>query len=117
MPDDIAGLYPGVTWTSTTTLPPARTSSTAFRKTPTNSAGSETGPKPVRPCARASPARSGAGSSMRCPIHRFSIGRLRSRATRSWCNSSVKKDRLLATIISNGILALAAVQSADPPRR
>ena len=35
MPDDIAGLYPGVTWTSTTTLPPARTSSTAFRKKPT----------------------------------------------------------------------------------
>ena len=41
------------------------------------------GPMPIAPCARAKPARSGGGSSMRCPIHLRSTGRLRMTAMRS----------------------------------
>ena len=36
---------------------------------------------------------------MRWPIQRFSGGRLRMRATRSWCSSSLKNERLLQTTI------------------
>ncbi len=45
--------------------------------------------RPTAPCARASAARSISGSLMRWPIHLFSTGRFRMRATRSWCTSSL----------------------------
>jgi len=40
---------------------------------------------------------------MRWPIQRFSTGLERSFATRSWCSSSLKKERLLATRIRQGM--------------
>ena len=52
--------------------------------------------------ARAIPAMSMSGASIACPTCLFSTGRPRSRATRSWCTSSLKYERLLATTISIG---------------
>ena len=75
------------------------------RAPPAASSGALTGPMPSRPCARASIARSGAGSSMRWPIQRFSTGRPAALATRSWCTSSLKNERLLQTMTSSGHVA------------
>ena len=49
---------------------------------------------------------------MRKPIQRFSTGRPRTRAMRSWCSSSLKNDSLLAMTISTGI----AIVDAGPQR-
>ena len=57
------------------------------------------------------------GSRIAWPIQRFSAGRPRSRATRSWCNSSLKNERLLASTISRGMLLRTAVHSAVTPIR
>ena len=56
-----------------------------------------------RPAPCRAPAQSMSGSEMRWPIQRFSGGRLRMRATRSWCSSSLKNERLLQTTTSSGM--------------
>src|SRR5262249_31762216 len=78
---------PGSTRTSTTARWPASPAAIAFAKVATRSPDLVTGPKPCAPCDRASEAMSMSGSEMRWPIQRFSTGRERMRATRSWCSS------------------------------
>src|SRR2546425_4038168 len=79
----------GTIRTSTSTGRPSSSAVTARRSVAARSSGSSTGPNPSAPRSRASPAKSTAGRSMRCPIQRFSGGRPRARATWSWCSSSL----------------------------
>src|SRR6266851_5266050 len=86
---------PGSMWKSMTQTPPALSTDTPFEIAAFTSAALVTGPMPTAPCASASLAMLGNGSSMRNPIQRFLTSRERVRATVSWCSSSLKYDRLL----------------------
>src|SRR5450631_500156 len=79
----IEGVYPGCTCTSTTATLPAITACKAASSAGARSASRSIGPHPMAPWARPIAARSTSGSEMRWPIHLFSTGRLRMRATRS----------------------------------